>query len=124
MPDIFTKPIQKSPRIQKLIDTLFEKMPEIEADRAVLLTESYKSTEGEPVITRRAKAFRHILENIPVTIREGELIVGSATKSPRSCQVFPEFSFEWLKRSLTPSRPAPPTPFTYPKRPKVACGRV
>lgn len=30
MPDIFTKPIQKSPRIQKLIDTLFEKMPEIE----------------------------------------------------------------------------------------------
>ena len=100
MPDIFTKPIQKSPRIQKLIDTLFEKMPEIEADRAVLLTESYKSTEGEPVITRRAKAFRHILENIPVTIREGELIVGSATKSPRSCQVFPEFSFEWLKKEF------------------------
>ena len=93
----YTEPIKKSPRIEKLVEALFEKMPEIEADRAVLLTESYKSTEGEPIITRRAKAFRHILENIPITIRDNELIVGSATKSPRSCQVFPEYSFEWLE---------------------------
>jgi formate C-acetyltransferase len=93
----YTEPITKSPRIQKLVDALFEKMPRIEADRAVLLTESYKATEGEPIITRRAKAFRHILENIPITIRDNELIVGSATKAPRSCQVFPEYSFEWLE---------------------------
>ena len=93
----YSEPIAKSPRIAKLVDALFEKMPQIEADRAVLLTESYKSTEGEPIITRRAKAFRHILENIPITIRENELIVGSATKAPRGCQVFPEYSFEWLE---------------------------
>lgn len=89
--------VAKSERIDKLKADLFKKMPQIEADRAVLLTESYKMTEGEPMITRRAKAFKHILENIPITIREGELIVGSATKQPRSCQVFPEFSFEWLE---------------------------
>ena len=93
----YTEPIVKSPRIQKLVDALFEKMPEIEADRAILLTESYKETEGEPIITRRAKAFRHILENIPITIRDNELIVGAATKAPRGCQVFPEYSFEWLE---------------------------
>lgn len=89
--------IKKSSRIQRLVDKLFEKLPEIEAERAVLLTESYKETEGEPIITRRAKSFSHILRNIPITIREDELIVGSATKSPRSCQVFPEFSYEWLE---------------------------
>ena len=93
----YTEPIEKSERIQKLVDALYEKMPEIEADRAVLLTESYKSTEGEPIITRRAKAFKHILENIPITIRPNELIVGAATKAPRGCQVFPEYSFEWLE---------------------------
>ena len=93
----YAEPIARSPRIPKLVEALFEKMPQIEADRAVLLTESYKQTEGEPIITRRAKAFRHILENIPITIRDNELIVGSATKSPRSCQVFPEYSFEWLE---------------------------
>ena len=93
----YTEPIKKSPRIDRLVAALYEKMPEIEADRAVLLTESYRQTEGEPIITRRAKAFCHILENIPITIREDELIVGSATKAPRGCQVFPEYSFEWLE---------------------------
>ena len=93
----YTEPIVKSPRIQKLVDALFENMPEIEADRAILLTKSYMETEGEPIITRRAKAFRHILENIPITIRDNELIVGAATKAPRGCQVFPEYSFEWLE---------------------------
>ena len=84
--------ILKSPRIDRLVGKLFEKMPEIEADRAVLITESYKRTEGEPIIDRRGKAFAHILKNIPITIRDEELIVGSATISPRGCQVFPEFS--------------------------------
>lgn len=92
--------INKSPRIQNLVDELFEKLPEIESDRAVLLTESYKETEGQPIIVRRAKAFSHILNNIPITIRKDELIVGSATKSPRSCQVFPEFSYDWLEKEF------------------------
>ncbi len=94
------KSIEKSPRIQRLIDNLFIKMPEIEADRAVLLTESYKQTENLPMITRRAKAFAHIVKNLPITIRDEELIVGSATISSRSCQVFPEYSFEWLEEEF------------------------
>lgn len=92
-----TEPAVKSPRIQALIDDLYKKLPEIEADRAVLLTESYKETEGMPVITRRAMAFEKILYNIPIVIRPGELLLGSTTKKPRGCQVFPEFSFEWLE---------------------------
>lgn len=87
----------RSERIPKLVETLYEKMPEIESARAVLLTESYRETEAEPMVIRRAKAFRHILENIPIIIREGELIVGSTTVAPRGCQTYPEFSFEWLE---------------------------
>jgi len=93
----FSGNIEKSPRIPRLINHLFEKMPEIEADRAVLLTESYKATEGQPIVIRRAKAFAHILEGLPITIRPDELIVGSNSKAPRGCQVFPEYSFEWLE---------------------------
>lgn len=100
MQKYYSDSIEKSARIDKLINDLFENMPEIEADRAVLLTQSYKQTEGEPIITRRAKAFYHILKNIPITIRPGELVVGSATKAPRGCQVFPEFSYEWLLDEL------------------------
>lgn len=89
--------IPKSSRIDKLINALFEKMPEIEADRGILITESYMKTKDKPIITRRAEAFAHILKNIPIVIRDNELIVGSTSKSPRGCQVFPEFSFSWLE---------------------------
>ena len=95
-----TSDIPKSPRIQKLVDALYEHMPVIESARAKLITESYKETEGEPLITRRAKAFAHILHNIPIIIRDNELIVGSSTIAPRGCQTFPEFSYEWLEAEL------------------------
>ena len=97
MQKFYSGKIKKSERIDRLIENLFRKMPEIEADRAVLLTESFKSTENEPLIIRKAKAFEHILKNIPIVIRSEELIVGSATKAPRGCQTFPEFSYKWLE---------------------------
>ena len=83
--------IPKPERVSRLIDHLFEKMPEIESARAILITESYKATENEPIIIRRAKAFEHILDNIPIIIRDEELIVGSSTIAPRGCQTYPEF---------------------------------
>lgn len=89
--------IEKSPRIPRLIEHLYANMPEIEADRAELVTESYMQTEGLPIIKRRSAAFRHILENIPIVIRPEELIVGSNSIAPRGCQTFPEYSFEWLE---------------------------
>ena len=92
--------IEKSARIQKLVDTLYEKMPEIESARGILVTESYKKTEHLPIIKRRSAAFAHILENLPIVIRDGELVVGSATVAPRGCQVFPEYSYEWLEAEL------------------------
>ena len=97
MPKYNVIDMERTDRIGRLIDALFDHMPEIEADRAVLLTESYQQTEGEPIITRRAKAFAHICKNIPITIRDEELIVGSATRTARGCQVFPEYSFDWLE---------------------------
>ena len=89
--------IPRTDRIGRLVDHLFAKMPEIESARAVLLTESYRQTEDEPIIIRRAKAFEHILKNIPIIIRGEELIVGSTTIAPRGCQTYPEFSYEWLE---------------------------
>ena len=95
-----TTDVPKSSRIPKLVEALYANMPVIESARAKLLTESYKATEGEPMVTRRAEAFAHILCNIPIIIRDNELIVGSSTIAPRGCQTFPEFSFQWLEDEL------------------------
>jgi len=92
-----SEPVKKSARIDRLLDNYFASVPEIEADRAVLITESYKATENEPMVTRKSKAFEHILKNIPIVIREDELIVGSSSKKSRGCQTFPEFSYDWLE---------------------------
>ncbi len=87
----------KTSRITRLVEHLYAKMPEIESARAVLITQSYQETEGDPITMRRAKAFAHILDHIPIVIRPEELIVGSSTIAPRGCQTFPEFSYDWLE---------------------------
>lgn len=100
MEKYYTEEIPKTERIPRLVKHLFAKMPEIESARARLITESYKSTEGLPIILRRAKAFEHILRYLPIIIREEELIVGSTTIAPRGCQTYPEYSYKWLEEEF------------------------
>ncbi len=88
---------EKTQRIELLKKNLMVAKPTIETDRAVLLTESYMNTEGEPMVIRRAKAFKNILDNIPIVIRDHELVVGSTAKVSRGCQIFPEFSCSWIE---------------------------
>ena len=85
-------------RVEILKEQILTATPCIETERALLITESYKQTESLPPIIRRAKALEKLLNEVPIIIRDEELIVGSLTKtSPRSSQVFPEFSNKWLK---------------------------
>jgi formate C-acetyltransferase len=45
-------------------------------EKARLITESFQKTEGEPSILRHAKAFSHMLDNMPALIDKEELFVG------------------------------------------------
>ena len=49
----FSKPTD---RVERLRSMIVDAVPCIEAERAVLITESYQATEGLPMIMRRAKA--------------------------------------------------------------------
>lgn len=60
---------------------LFERVrtsgqPRVSLERAVFFTESFRTTEGQPMPLRWAKALKHIAENITVSIFADELIVG------------------------------------------------
>lgn len=89
-------PIEKSPRIQKLVDGVFAKKPCIEAERAILVTEAYRDNAKLPTELRRAKALEHILKYMPIVIRDHELIVGNTTKQAHAASLFPEFSLSWV----------------------------
>jgi len=50
--------------------------PELSPFRAVAATRSYQETEGQPIITRRAKMLEMILNQQPVNIQEESLSWG------------------------------------------------
>lgn len=94
---------------------IVDAVPHVESERAVLVTESYKETEGLSPIMRRARAAEKIFNNLPVTIREDELIVGSITKKARSVEIYPEFSYEWVEKEFDTMATRIADPFQIPK---------
>jgi choline trimethylamine-lyase len=89
-----------SPRILKLRENYFNTKATMCVDRDVLYTESFKQTTGERMEIRRAKATRYVLENIPVTIQDDELIVGSPNPKVRATAAYPELGAQWVIREL------------------------
>src|SRR5512137_1116181 len=72
--------------------------PRVALERAVYLTESLKTTEGQPLVWRWATALKHIAENISVAIFDDELIVGRAnTWFGRYSLVYPELDGSLMK---------------------------
>lgn len=78
-------------RVKKLRKQSLEAVPHIWIGRGEIITEVYEKNEGRvstPVL--RAMAFKAVLENKPVCINEGELIVGEKGDSPAGAPTFPE----------------------------------
>jgi len=67
-------------------------------ERSRLITESYKMTEGQPWVLRRAKALEHILLNMTIYIRDWELIVGNGTESPNHLAHFIDMNWKSVQR--------------------------
>ncbi|MBI2957308.1 MAG: pyruvate formate lyase family protein, partial [Chloroflexi bacterium] len=79
-------------RVRKRKEEWFDARPHVDAERARLVTESWKETEDEPAVIRRAKLFKKIMEGISVTIREGELIVGYQSRYIRGASPAIDFN--------------------------------
>lgn len=108
----FTQPTD---RIKALKNAIYDATPTVEADRAELVTASYKETEGLPIIIRRAKAVEKILTEIPIAVRDNELIAGSLTVSVHGCQIYPEYSFDWVEKEFDTMATRMADPFEIPK---------
>ncbi|MBN1368508.1 MAG: hypothetical protein JW967_11345 [Dehalococcoidales bacterium] len=68
----------------------------ISLERAKLVTESYKETDGQPMVLRRAKALANTLDKMKIYIGEGELIVGNYCPSSNEIPFYPELSYRYL----------------------------
>ncbi len=77
--------------MNKRVLNLMEKInPEhyiICTEKGRLLTESYMETEHQPEVIRNAKAFANVIDNVPIFIEEGELIVGNSVSKPAGIEI-------------------------------------
>lgn len=91
-------------RIQYLRNEIIEgacgKRGVISIDRARLLTESYKRTEGEAAVIRRAKAYRHVMAHIPIYMPEHQLLMGYPSSQKNGAEIEPEFHGSWLENEV------------------------
>ncbi|MDF1896549.1 formate C-acetyltransferase [Rahnella contaminans] len=99
-------------RIERLKNALFANPREISLERALLYTESHRTTEGESTLLRRAKATAWILDHVAITLREDELIAGNRTVKPRAGIVSPEMDPYWLLKELDTFSTRPQDRFT------------
>ena len=87
-------------RSKRLKQRMLDSEPTISSERAVLFTGYMKEHESEPTLLRLAGAFADVLDNMTIRIEPEELIVGNMGPTPRSCQVFPEYSWQWIEKEL------------------------
>lgn len=87
-------------RIERLQDRMNRRTATICPERACIITESYKRTEGEPIVIRRAKAFDDILSNMTIYIEDDTLIIGNQASRNFAAPIFPEYSFQWVIEEL------------------------
>jgi formate C-acetyltransferase len=77
-------------RVRRLREATLETKPWLSIERAALLTEFYRQDKTASVPIRRARAFRHLMENKEIYIGKEELIVGERGPAPKGTPTFPE----------------------------------
>ncbi|MGB2868396.1 MAG: pyruvate formate lyase family protein, partial [Bacteroidota bacterium] len=70
-------------RVQRLRQQSIDATPAVSAERAMLMTEFYKSLKVHSVPLQRAHAFKELMERKTICINDGELIVGERGPGPK-----------------------------------------
>ena len=99
-----TRPTARTLRLKM---RLLENERLIDVERARYATESYRVTEGEPIIIRRAKMLLHLARSMQIAIYPDEMIVGNRSLLPRMGVIAPEGAVNWVDQELDilPTRP-------------------
>lgn len=87
-------------RIYEILNTFKNERPIIDVERAKFFTESFRRTEGQPLILRWAKALKHIAENVTVYIDDHQLLVGRSGCQGRYGILYPELDGDFLDLAI------------------------
>lgn len=89
-------PLHPRTRTNKILNSFKDTRPRIDIERAKYFTESFRQTEGQPLILRWSKALKYLAENITVYIDADQLLVGRAGYQGRYGILYPELDGDFL----------------------------
>ena len=81
--------METTPRVGRLRETFFSIKPSVSIARARIEARIMKETQGEPMITRRAKVFAAMARQMPIDIFPDEPLVGCSSDRPRCHNIAP-----------------------------------
>lgn len=87
-------------RMNDFREQVLEEKPYIDAERALLATESYKENKNQPAVIKRALMLKNILEKMSIYIEDETLIVGNQASSNKDAPIFPEYTMEFVMNEL------------------------
>jgi len=91
---------QLTPRMKEFREQVLNKKPYIDAQRAILATETYKANQHQPSVIKRALMLKNILEKMTIYIEDETLIVGNQASSNKDAPIFPEYTLEFVMNEL------------------------
>lgn len=97
-------------RVFNILRSYQMERPRIDIERAKYFTDSFRQTEGQPLILRWSKAMKHIAKNITVYIDDHQLLVGRSGYPGRYGIIYPELDGDFLDLAIEqlPSRKESP----------------
>lgn len=99
-------------RTRDILNTFQDARPQVDVERAKYFTESFRQTEGQPLILRWSKALYHIAEHITVYIDDHQLLVGRGGTQGRYGILYPELDGDFLGLAIEQMPTRQESPFT------------
>ena len=101
-------------RVFGILESFENAKPRIDIERALYFTQSMKTTEGQPLVLRWAKALAHIAANMTIHIDDKQLLAGRCGCQGRYGILYPELDGDFLDIAVKelPTRKSSPATIT------------
>ena len=87
-------------RMRAFREEVLDEKPYVDAERAMLATEAYKTHRNQPRVMMRALMLDKILSEMTVYIEDRTLIAGNQASKNRNAPVFPEYTLQFILDEL------------------------
>ncbi|WP_050697932.1 glycyl radical protein [Anaeromassilibacillus senegalensis] len=87
-------------RTERIKEYILSTKPEICLERGRIYTEECLKNIAQPVVIRRARAFRRYLREMTLYIGPDDLLLGNTASKPRAAALFPEYAVNWIRDEL------------------------